>query len=65
MEGQIGTLRPGALADVAVMKMVEHPFTFRDSYGNDLPAERMLLPQMTIKAGRTCYRNIEFTSFLR
>lgn len=61
----IGTLRPGALADVAIMKMVEHPFTFRDSYGNDLPAERILLPQMTIKAGRTCYRNIEFTSFLR
>ena len=65
MEGQIGTLRPGALADVAVMKMASHSFTFRDSYGNDLPAERMLLPQMTLKAGRTCYRNIEFTSMMR
>ncbi len=65
MAGEIGTLKPGALADVAVMKMVRHNFAFQDFYGNSLPASRMLLPQMTLKAGRTCYRSIEFTSMLR
>lgn len=65
MAGQIGTLRPGALADVAVMKLEEHSFEFQDSYGNHLPASQMLLPRMTLKAGRTVWRDIAFTGMMR
>lgn len=65
LAGQIGTLSPGALADVTIMKLADHRFEFQDSYGNKLPATQMLLPQMTLKAGRTCYRNIEFTHMMR
>lgn len=65
MAGQIGTLRPGALADVAVMKLEEHPFEFQDSYGNHLQASQMLLPRMTLKAGRTVWRDIAFTGMMR
>ena len=61
MEGQLGTLRPGALADIAVMKLENRDFTFVDSYGNSLRANRILLPQMTLKAGKTRYRQIDFT----
>lgn len=61
LEGVIGTLKPGALADVAVMKVEEREFTFIDSYGNSLPASRILIPQMTLKEGKTRYRQIDFT----
>ena len=61
MEGQLGTLRPGALADIAVMKLENRDFTFVDSYGNSLRANRLLLPQMTLKAGKTRSRQIDFT----
>ena len=65
LAGQIGTLRPGALADVAVMKMEERRFEFQDSCGDCLPASRMLLPRMTLKAGRTVWRDIAFTGMMR
>ena len=60
MEGKIGTLRPGALADVAILKIREKPFTFADPFGTEIPATQLLLPQMTIKAGRTAYMGIDF-----
>lgn len=61
LEGQIGTLRPGALADIAVMKIEDRDFTFTDSYGNSLKSSKILVPQMTVKAGKTRYRQIDFT----
>ena len=63
MEEKIGTLRPGAMADVAIMKLETRKFEFQDSYGNHLPAAQLLLPQMTIKAGRCCWRNTAFAAF--
>lgn len=65
LTGQIGTLRPGALADVAIMELRPRAFEFQDSYGNRLPASRMLLPRMTLKAGRTVWRDIAFTEMMR
>ncbi len=61
LEGEIGTLRPGALADVSIFKLREKPLTFRDQMGNSLEGRHLLVPQMTVKAGRIAYRNIEFT----
>ena len=61
MEGQIGTLKPGAYADITVMKVEDRDFTFVDSYGNSLKSSRILIPQMTVKAGKTRYRQIDFT----
>ncbi|MCC8127887.1 MAG: amidohydrolase family protein [Clostridiales bacterium] len=65
MQGEIGTLKPGALADVSIMKIIEGKFDFRDSYGNHLSAYQLLVPQMTLKAGRTCYRSVEFMDMVR
>ena len=61
LEGVRSTLKPGALAHAAVMKVEEREFTFIDSYGNSLPASRILIPQMTLKEGKTRYRQIDFT----
>lgn len=61
MAGEIGTLCPGSLADVAIFKLREQPLTFRDQMGNSLEGNLLLIPQMTIKAGRIAYRSMEFT----
>ena len=61
MEGRIGTLNPGALADVAIFKMREKELTFKDQMGNQFMGDKLLVPQMTIKAGRIAYRDMEFT----
>ncbi len=61
MEGEIGTLKPGAFADITVMKIEDREYTFTDSYGNSLPAHQIMIPQMTMKNGKTRYRQIDFT----
>jgi dihydroorotase len=60
MEGRIGTLQPGALADICIMKRQVRPVKLTDFYGNTVEGERVLVPQMTIKAGRTKYCHMDF-----
>jgi dihydroorotase len=59
-EGTVGTLRPGANADIAVFELRDGNFDLRDSDGNTVTAKRRLLPQLTLKDGRVWYeRNAE------
>jgi dihydroorotase len=60
LEGKIGTLKPGARADIAILKIREKPIKFEDNYGNRLEGSRLLVPQVTIKNGRVAYKRIEF-----
>ncbi|MDR1977828.1 MAG: amidohydrolase family protein [Synergistaceae bacterium] len=61
MEGQVGTLAPGAAADVVILKIREKSTIFQDSHGNTILGSKLFIPQMTIKAGRTVFRQIDFT----
>ena len=61
LEGYVGTLRQGALADVCVLKVDEKPAEFTDCYGAHLRSEFRLVPQMTLKAGRMVFRTTDFT----
>jgi dihydroorotase len=61
MEGQIGTLAPGAMADVAILRFREKPMTFKDPQGSVVQGDKLFIPQMTVKAGRTVFRQIDFT----
>lgn len=61
MDGQIGTLAPGALADVAIMSIMDKKMVLKDLVGNEMSAEKLFVPMMTIKAGRIAYRRIDFT----
>ena len=61
MEGKIGTIKAGAFADITVMKLEDREYTFVDSYGNSLPADKIMIPQFTMKNGKTRYRQIDFT----
>jgi len=54
-EGTVGTLKPGANADVAVFELRDGDFELRDSDGNVVTAKRRLLTQMTVKDGRVWY----------
>ena len=61
MENTIGTLAPGALADVTILKILEKPVHLNDALGNTYDIDRLFVPQMTVKAGRIMYRQMEFT----
>jgi dihydroorotase len=55
-----GTLAPGSVADVAIFKFEERKMQFKDQFGNAIPGKGLLVPQMTIKAGRIVYRQVTF-----
>ncbi len=52
MTGQIGTLAPGAYADVAIFRHQEGTHRLEDSQGQTLIGERRLVPHIVIKAGK-------------
>lgn len=55
-EGRLGTLRPGAVADVAVFSLERGQFNFIDTDQNHMTGEQKLVAQLTLKAGRIWYR---------
>src|SRR5947209_12103013 len=54
-EGTVGTLKPGANADIAIFELRDGSFALRDSDGNTINAQRRLVAQLTIKDGRVWY----------
>lgn len=60
MAGEIGTLAPGSCADVAVFKLAESAVKFKDSLGETETGHGLLIPQLTIRAGRVLFRQINF-----
>src|SRR5438067_6249630 len=54
-EGTVGTLKPGANADIAVFELRDGSFPLRDSDGNTITAKRRLIAHLTIKDGRVWY----------
>ncbi len=55
-----GALREGYDADVAVFRLEERPLVFADYRDDTLPGGRLLVPQMTVKAGTIVYRQMTF-----
>ena len=54
-EGTIGTLRPGANADIALIERRPGNFELKDSDGNIVTAKERLITRMTLKDGRVWY----------
>jgi dihydroorotase len=54
-EGTVGTLRPGANADIALLERRNGNFTMTDSDGNTVTAKERLIAHMTLKDGRVWY----------
>ena len=53
--GTVGTLKPGANADVSVFELRDGSFELRDTDGDTITAKRRLLAHMTVKDGRVWY----------
>jgi predicted amidohydrolase len=60
LEGKIGTLAPGAVADVAIFRLGQKKVTFVDQQGQKETGDRLLIPQLTLRDGRVAYRQIDF-----
>jgi dihydroorotase len=54
-EGTVGTLKPGANADIAVLELRDGNFDLTDSEGSTITAKRRLIPQLTLRDGRVWY----------
>jgi dihydroorotase len=54
-EGTVGTLKPGANADIAILELRDGNFELKDSEGSTITARRRLLAQTTLRDGRVCY----------
>ncbi|HZQ97922.1 MAG TPA: amidohydrolase/deacetylase family metallohydrolase [Chloroflexota bacterium] len=52
MESTLGTLRPGAHADVTVMRLAEGEFPLTDAHGKTEHGRRRLEPVAVVRAGR-------------
>ena len=59
-ETEIGTLAPGARADIAVFRWKEMPVTYRDARGDSYCGKGLLIPQMTVKDGVIVFRQPDF-----
>ena len=61
IEEKAGVIREGAPADVAILDIRDvKDKTFTDNYGNSISGNKLLVPLMTVKGGRTAYRQIFF-----
>jgi len=54
-EGTVGTLRPGANADIALLERRNGNFQMTDSDGETITAKERLVARMTLKDGRITY----------
>ncbi len=60
MEGEIGTLAPGSCADIAVFKLADTTVRFADSMGETVAGGQLLIPKLTVRAGRVVFRQVDF-----
>ena len=52
MTGEIGTLAPGAVADVTVLATDHGRFILSDSLGEEITSSMRLRPEVTVRAGK-------------
>lgn len=61
IEEKAGVIREGAPADVAILDIRDvKDKTFTDNYGNSISGNKLFVPLMSVKGGRTAYRQIFF-----
>lgn len=54
--GKLGTLRPGAVADVAVFALEEGSFDYEDAHGQHITGRQRFVPALTLRAGEVWWR---------
>ena len=60
MEGEIGSLEPGKLADIAIFELKDKIYIQKDFCDDELVCNQILIPQMTMIAGEIQYCQSDF-----
>lgn len=60
MEGQIGTLAPGAFADISIVKLRKESITFEDTQGVKIVGDHYIDNCATLCNGQIVYRRLVF-----
>lgn len=60
MEGKIGTLKPGADADIVILKEKQVSFVQKDFKDEELASDTLLVPQLTMCAGEVNFCQTDF-----
>lgn len=63
LSGEVGTLRPGAKADIFITRLEENPFAVTDKFGETVEVKYSFVPLLTMKEGQLAYRHIRFHPF--
>ena len=58
-EGTVGTLKPGADADIALLERRNGNFPMTDSDGNTVTAKERIVTRLTLKGGRVWFERAE------
>lgn len=60
VDGQIGQIREGLLADIAILKLKNKEIHYVDYLGKEIVGKEILVPQATVKDGMIVYRQSDF-----
>ncbi|MFR1050165.1 MAG: amidohydrolase family protein [Lachnospirales bacterium] len=60
MEGRIGTLAPGAYADISIFKVIDKKAQHLDFDGTPFETDRLFIPQMVISDGEFAFCQADF-----
>lgn len=60
MAGKIGTLAPGAAADVAIIRLTNKDRELRNLHGESMVLPTQFVPQLTILDGQVVFRQVDF-----
>jgi dihydroorotase len=60
MQRKLGTLAPGAFADIGIFRLTPRTTRFVDVRGETCMGEALLIPQMTVLGGQILYKQIDF-----
>ena len=52
---EIGTLKAGSVADIAVFSVETGHYTFTDAHGRQETGERLITPHLTVRDGQVYY----------
>lgn len=60
LAGEIGTLAPGASADISIFKIIDKEMIFEDTVGKTMTGKQLFKNQLTVRNGQVVFRQIDF-----
>lgn len=58
IENEVGTIKTGNIADVAIIKIINMKRIYGDTFGGLFEGEKLIVPMATVKSGRTVFQQV-------